>query len=78
MYGASEWNARLPATDEAFFIVKTDVLHNSGPTIELHRHFLQRYGLRNDDCPLLTFDPGQWERPFDRFFPDGGARVRQH
>ena len=29
-----------------------------------HKAFLKLYGLTNEDVPLLTFDPNDWDYPF--------------
>lgn len=69
VYDANEWNPHLPGTIEAFFVTKTDRVHDSAPTVDRHRSFLQHYRLSAEDVPLLTFDPTNWESPFDRFLP---------
>jgi len=69
VYDSFEWNRNLPNTIEAFFVTRTDVVHDVQNTVNRHRAFLRRYGLTDDDVPLLTFNPTNWDRPFDRFLP---------
>jgi len=66
IYGCNAWNSHLPTTIEAFFVIAGgwESQNRNGPTANLHRAFLQRYRLSEDNVPLLTFDPENWNRPF--------------
>ena len=57
VYGHEEWNSHLPHTIEAF--VGTGALAR-----EQRRGFIDAYGLRDDEVPLLAFDANDWETPF--------------
>lgn len=56
------WEASLPHSVEAFFIVQggTDI----GLGRQVHREFLARYDVSDDVVPLLELVPGSWAAPF--------------
>ena len=66
IYGSGEWNSKLPHTIEAFYILGTERAwweqHDS--TIGRHRAFLTKYGLTDNDVPLLAVTASNWDAPF--------------
>jgi len=63
----AHWTQNLPHNIEAFFSSgdhgkarKNDIVAR-----EQHQRFLEEYGLGADEVPLLTFDPMNWDHPFD-------------
>lgn len=57
------WNANLPNTVEAFFLLDNGDNAAVSFTREAHASFLRTYGLTAEEVPLLTLDPGRWEGP---------------
>lgn len=61
VYTSAEWNAHMPKSIEAFFIVRD---HFDDKARDMHRRFLDQYHLTASDVPLLSFDPSNFEAPF--------------
>lgn len=59
-----EWNSHLPRTVEAFFLLKGADARHGDAARGARRAFLEAYGLRAYDVPLLEFDPANWRAPF--------------
>ena len=53
----AHWSAHLPRTIEAFVGV-------GRLAREQRRGFVDAFGLREDEVPLVAFDPTDWEAPF--------------
>ena len=61
MFAGDAWNTRLPHTIEAFWVLKGSIDRSAA----YHRgSFLREYRLRDEQVPLLEFDPSNWEAPF--------------
>lgn len=54
-----EWKAELPSIIEAVFMLDGASAQHQQRAIEAHAAFLQSYGLREEDCPLLIYDPAR-------------------
>ena len=64
---AERLNAHLPNAIEAFFVLQIGQANRDGIGVEVHhghQAFLRKYGLTEDEVPLLKLNPHDWEAPF--------------
>ena len=61
---AAEWVAALPNIIEAVFILDGASEQHRQRAVDAHAAFVQHFGLSDEDCPLLEFDPANPSSPF--------------
>ena len=68
VYDSASWNANLPQTIEAFFVIRNgDFYSTSGIAHLAHADFTSRF--RSSEVPLLAFDPHSFDSPFSATLP---------
>ena len=68
VWSSKEWNAHLPSTIEAFFVIRNGEQYSTGGVAALaHADFVSHFHTR--DVPLLAFDPANFEQPFSEELP---------
>ena len=55
------WVQGLPGSVEAIFVLEGQ---RQDGVRDIHRRFLEAYGMNWDEFPLLMLRPGNWEKPF--------------
>jgi hypothetical protein len=62
---SAPWAQHLPASVEAIFVIEGRHRGQGGNGVrDIHRRFLQTYGLERAAHPLLMFRPSNWVEPF--------------
>ena len=71
VWSSKEWNAHLPSTIEAFFLIanqEEQYYSTIGVVARAHEDFARHY--RTRDVPLLAFDPTNFNCPFSAALPE--------
>ena len=65
-----DWISNLPDSVDAIFLIGgRDEGSDADRVREMHKRFLETYGLRWEDHPLLLFRPWNWDAPFSSMSP---------
>lgn len=69
VFDADDYNARMPQTIEAFFLIRNGKHYStSGLAATAHYDFVSTFGAKV--VPLLAFDAANWAHPFSASLPE--------
>lgn len=70
------WRQHLPYTIEAVFYLARSTAQDITTTKSIHAGFLSKYGLTEDEVPLVRFDPNNKNKAFTSVKTDHGRQAQ--